>query len=150
MKLISAFAGGLAGACAMTLLHEVIKRFDKDAPRMDLTGMEAISKVTKAAGGHVPGDDTLYKEAIAGDIAGNAAYYSLAGLGGGNTDLKGLLLGVASGIGAIYMPGLLGLSEENSGRTDKTKALTTLYYSVGGLVASQVMQLIDKKLSERR
>ncbi len=149
MKLISALAGGLAGAIAMTIVHETIKRFDKEAPRLDLLGMEALEKEM----GHVTeapqSANKLFMGAMTGDIAGNSLYYSLAGLGKGKTDAKGLALGLAAGIGAIYLPEKLGLNKKHSGKTDKTKALTTLYYAIGGFVASEVMKLVDKQFNKK-
>jgi hypothetical protein len=147
MKIISALAGGFAGACAMTLLHETIRRFDKDAPRMDLMGMEALGKGINKVTGKVPDEDTLYGGALAGEVASNTLYYSMAGIGEEKTDLKGTVLGIAAGLGGIYLPGILGLNQENSARTDKTKALTAIYYSVGGLVAAQVMEWVEEKLT---
>lgn len=39
-----ALLGGLAGVCALTLLHETARRKTKKAPRMDKLGMEALAK----------------------------------------------------------------------------------------------------------
>lgn len=149
MRLISALAGGFAGACAMTILHEVVKKIDKDAPHIDLMGMEALSKGVKSVTGHEPDKDNLYGEALAGEIVGNTMYYSLAAIGDEHKDLKGSILGIAGGLGSIYLPGIFGLNKDHSGRTDKTKALTAIYYTVGGLVASQVMDWVEDKLDER-
>ena len=150
MKLLSSLAGGLAGACAVTLLHEVIKRIDKDAPRLDLLGMESMRKGLQSADVAVPDDDTLYKETLAGDIASNTIYYSLAGLGEQGTELKGGALGFLGGIGAVYLPQFFGLNEQHTARTDKTKALTTLYYSLGGVVASEVMKWVDDLFEKKK
>jgi hypothetical protein len=144
MKLLSALAGGLAGACAVTILHEIVKKIDKEAPRLDLLGMESMAKGLKSANAEVPDDDTLYAESLAGDIASNTIYYSFAGLGEENTELKGGTLGLLGGLGAIYLPQFFGLNKDHTARTDKTKALTTLYYSLGGMVASQVMKWVDE------
>lgn len=149
MKLLSALAGGLAGACAVTLLHEIVKRIDKEAPRLDLLGMDAMQKGMNKLDMEVPDDDTLYKETLAGDLASNTIYYSLAGIGAENTELKGGALGIAGGLGAIYLPQMFGLSKEHTNRTDKTKALTTLYYSLGGMVASEVMKLVDAYFNKK-
>ncbi|TDH27957.1 hypothetical protein EXU57_05695 [Segetibacter sp. 3557_3] len=149
MKLISALAGGLAGAVAMTIVHETIKRFDKDAPRLDLLGMEALEKELGHVNEAPPSANKLFMGAMTGDIAGNSLYYSLAGLGKGGTDVKGVALGLAAGIGAIYLPEKLGLNKNHSARTDKTKALTTLYYAIGGFVASEVMKLVDRQFTKK-
>ena len=46
MKAIYALEGGVAGAAALTLLHETIKKTVPNAPRMDLLAMNALSKGT--------------------------------------------------------------------------------------------------------
>ena len=50
MKTIAALGGGLAGAAAVTLLHETVRRIVPEAPRMDLLGKQALSKGLNAAG----------------------------------------------------------------------------------------------------
>src|SRR6476620_4638402 len=54
MKATTILAGGLAGATAVTLLHESIRQVVPQAPRMDRLGMQAISKGLKKAGKKVP------------------------------------------------------------------------------------------------
>lgn len=144
MTPFSAIAGGIAGATALTLLHETIRRIDADAPRMDLLGMQAISKSLKAVKAEVPDEDSLFKITMAGDIVSNSFYYSLAGIGEKQSALqRGALLGLAAGFGAVYLPKPLGLDEGPSGRTAETKLLTIGLYLVGGLVASAVSLLVE-------
>ncbi|MEJ7677528.1 MAG: hypothetical protein WKG06_06575 [Segetibacter sp.] len=105
MKLSSAIGGGIAGAVALTLIHETIRRLNQDAPRMDLLGMEAIAKTLDSADAKVPEEDRLFKITMAGDIFSNSIYYSLAGIGNEHQAiLRGTLLGLAAGIGAVYLP----------------------------------------------
>lgn len=145
MTPFSAIAGGIAGATALTLLHETIRRIDADAPRMDLLGMQAISKSLKAVKAEVPDEDSLFKITMAGDIVSNSLYYSLAGIGEKQNALqRGALLGLAAGFGAVYLPKPLGLDEGPSSRTAETKLLTIGLYLVGGLVASAVSLLVEK------
>ncbi len=58
MSLLKALGGGLAGALALTAIHETVRRVSPDAPRMDVLGMRAIAKSLRAAGEDVP-DDVL-------------------------------------------------------------------------------------------
>jgi hypothetical protein len=44
MKISTAIAGGFAGATALTIIHQLLRFIHKDAPRMDLLGMEALAK----------------------------------------------------------------------------------------------------------
>jgi hypothetical protein len=139
-----AFGGGLAGALALTAIHQYVKTKDEDAPRMDLLGMEAIVKSLKKAHAPVPDQPDLYYLTMAGDIISNAVFYSAAGLGKKQTWLKGALLGLAAGAGAVYLPKPMGLNEEHSNRTPETKTMAVLYYLTGGLVAAGSMKLLKK------
>lgn len=146
MKILSAIGGGLAGATALTLLHETNKKFSSEAPRMDLLGMSALAKILRSTGNRVPDDKRLYKQALAGDILTNLVFYSIAGLGNNRSVWqKGAILGLAAGISALVLPGPLGLDEDHSAKTNKTKITTMALYLVGGLVASAVISLFNKK-----
>ncbi len=146
MKTLSALGGGLAGACALTLIHETVRRINPDAPRMDLLGMRAIAKLTGKAGETPPDEDSLHRLALAGDVVSNSLYFSLVGFGSRKTALaRGALLGLGAGVGAVTLPGPLGLGEESSARTTATKVMTVAWYLAGGLVAAGVAQLLAGK-----
>jgi len=138
--------GGLAGACALTLLNESVKRLDKDAPRMDLLGMNAVARLMK--GNNILSQTTsrLFPVALAGDLVTNSLYYSMADAENKKSTLiRGSLLGLAAGMGAVVLPKSLGLNDEATTRTLKTKVLTVTWYVIGGLVAAAVINLLDKK-----
>lgn len=146
MKAIAALTGGITGACALTLLHEIVRRSDPDAPRMDLLGMDALSKIMKAGDIKPPDKTTLFTITMAGDLLSNSLYYSLAGFGSDKQVwLRGVLLGLGAGLGAVYLPGPLGLKKAPSNRTVRTKAMTVAWYLTGGLVASAVISSLKKR-----
>lgn len=145
MKLINALAGGLAGACAVTALHQILKKTDENAPRMDLLGMESLTKILEKINADLPQDDKLYYMTMAGDLFSNSIYYSLIGVGPKKTWLKGSALGLAAGLGAVFLPKPLGLDEKHSNRTTETQLLSVLYYFTGGLVSSAVIKLLNRK-----
>ncbi|HTM93659.1 MAG TPA: hypothetical protein VL095_14660 [Flavisolibacter sp.] len=150
MKTIASLGGGLAGACAVTLLHESVRKIVPKAPRMDLLGMNAISKGLNAAGIKTPTGTSLYTMALAGDILSNSLYYSLAGTGNDrNLWLKSSLLGLTAGIAAVTLPGPLGLEERHSNRTLETKLMTVGLYVTGALVATAIMKLMSKRKHRR-
>ena len=129
-------AGGLAGAVALTLVHETMRRFVPNAPRMDVLGMRSIEKLMTKADAEPPQDkDKLHTWALTGDVVSNSLYYSLAGTGS-NAWWRGAALGAAAGLGAVYLPGPLGLGEAPSNRTTQTQLMTVGYYLLGGLVAA--------------
>ena len=100
--------GGLAGAVALTLMNEGVRKVDKNAPRLDLLGQNALAKLLK---GSTVLPQTVSKVfPLAGDLVTNSLFFAMAqGSGKGNTYLRGALLGLSAGIGAIALPKQLGL-----------------------------------------
>ncbi len=146
MKQLNALGGGLAGAVAVTLIHETVKRIVPNAPRMDLLGMNAISKGLEAAHLKKPHETRLFVMAMAADIFTNALYYSLAGMGKEkNIWVKSSMLGLAAGIGALVLPRPLGLPERHSNKTTSTKIMTVGLYVTGAIITSTVIKLLAKK-----
>ena len=146
MKLTSAIGGGVAGAIVLTAIHETVRRLVNTAPRMDRLGMEALEDTLSLADAKIPEEDTLFKLTMAGDLVSNSVYYSLAGIGKEQQSiLRGAVLGFVAGIGAVYLPGPLGLSEGPSNRTRQTKLMTVALYAIGGLVAGAVGKLLENK-----
>lgn len=146
MKLISSIGGGIAGALALTLLHQILKEVDSDAPRMDLLGVQALKKGIHEFHQPMPDEKNLYQIALVSDIVSNAVYYSL-GVAGKRKYIwpKGAFAGIAAGLGAVFLPKSLGLNSAYSSRTLRTKAFTTGIYLIGGLVASAVAKKIETR-----
>jgi hypothetical protein len=144
MSFLKALGSGLAGAVALTAIHETVRRVSPDAPRMDVLGMRAIAKSLRAAGEEPPDRDTLFGITLAGDVASNSLYYALVGLGDPRkAAARGALLGLAAGLGAVLLPGPLGLGTDASARTRGTRLMTVAWYTAGGLVAGAAMQSLS-------
>lgn len=142
---IKSTLGGLAGACALTLLNESVKKLDKDAPRMDLLGMNAVARLTKGNNLLAQTASKLFPVALAGDLVSNSLYYSMADSGDKNKTLvRGALLGLGAGLGAVVLPKTLGLNDDATTRTLKTKILTVSWYVIGGLTAALAINLLNK------
>ncbi|MBC7388319.1 MAG: hypothetical protein H7329_03835 [Opitutaceae bacterium] len=137
---------GLLGALAVSAAHETIRRILPQAPRMDKLGMQAISLLLEKAN-HTPlSEKELYLIAMVGDIISNGLYYSAAGSDNRKkTIIKGALLGAAAGVGALVLPGPLGLNKEYSNKTMQTKAITFGLYLFGGIFTSVLMNKMNKK-----
>lgn len=143
--------GGLAGACTLTLLNESVKKLDKEAPRMDLLGMNAVARLMKGNSLLTQTADKLFPIALAGDLVSNSLYYSMADSADTKSRfIRGTLLGLLAGLGAVALPRTLGLNEEATTRTPKTKALTVAWYVIGGLAAAAAITLLDGHKLERR
>ena len=118
-------ATGLAGAAALTLSHEVLRQLVPSAPRMDRLGMAAISRGLSALGISAPRGQRLRGFSLAGDIVSNALFYALVRGGRRRSSwLRGGALGLAAGLGALVLPGVLGLPRRHSSRTRETQAMT--------------------------
>jgi len=150
MKLSYAI-GGLAGACALTLINQGVAQLDKKAPRLDLLGMNAVAKIFKSAKTAPPLVRTLFPVAVTGDLVSNSLYYALAGSNERNTTLlKGLLLGLGAGMGAVSLPKAVGIDESPTNYSDRTKLMTIAWYVLGGLVAAATINAMeDKNLADK-
>ncbi len=133
----NALMSGLAGASALTLIHESARRACPDAPRMDILGRLSIAAGLEAAGIAPPPEDRLQALALGGEVVSNSLYYSLAALGRPSI-ARGAALGAIAGLGAIALPPLMGLGHRAGARTPQTAAMTFCWYLAGGIVASAV------------
>lgn len=146
MSKVHNLLAGLGGAIALNILHESLKKKDKDMPRVDILGEEALEKSLDYFDAEIHNQDTLYKATLAGDILSNALYYSSIGAGDPKyLWTRAVAVGVTAGIGAITLPEPLGLNDEPVARTNKTKALTIGYYLAGALVTGCIVQALHKK-----
>ncbi len=136
---------GLAGAIAVTLLNETLRRtsLEEDAPQLQKLGMDAGKKILKKAGAEVPSDEKLYWGTMAGDLVANTLYYAAAA-GGQSKAARTTAMGLLAGIGGVVLPKTLGLKSEPTGHNAKRKLLTTAYYLVGAWVAD----IVAEKLTE--
>lgn len=134
-----AAAAGIAGAVTVTLLNEVGKRVLPNPPRLDVMGERALAGTMLAAGTTPPTGRRLFRATLVGDLASNAAYYSLVGVGNPKGAWgRGVLLGAAAGAGAALLPQRIGLGRQPNARTPWTELLTFAWYSVAGLAAAAV------------
>jgi len=146
MKLVKALIGGFAGAIALNLLHETVRRFDPKAPRVDLIGEEALSKGLSAAGIDPPKGDKLYAATLAGDILSNGLYYSAIGIGAPKfLWIRAAVVGLSAGIGALELPEPMGLDDTPVTRSERTEVLTVSWYLFGALVTAAVLSRIKNK-----
>jgi len=132
--MLKALGSGLVGAFALTLIHETARRFVDDAPRMDVLGMRAIAKTMRAV--EVEPPVPLHEAALVGDIVSNSLYYSLVGAGSSRDAIRnGALLGLAAGLGAVFLPEHLGLGRQPTEDSPQTQLMTVAWYTIGGLAA---------------
>lgn len=137
---------GLAGAIALTFIHETARRTVDESPRMDTLGRQSLARGMQAVGIKPPPHDELQALALAGDIVSNTVYYALVGVGSPERALlRGAVLGGAAGIGAVVLPPLMGLGRRPRGVTLRTKAMTFAWYLAGGLAAGAAFRGLDER-----
>lgn len=147
MKAVKDLFGGMLGAVTLNVLHEIYRRFDPLAPRVDLVGEEALTKTVQATGHQAPTGKRLYFATLIGDILSNSIYYALIGKGHKHLLLRGAALGLAAGVGALTITKPLGLDDTPVNRSARTKVLTVAWYLAGGIVTALVIgKMRSKKL----
>jgi hypothetical protein len=146
MKIFKNIIGGLAGAVALNIIHQTVKAFDHQAPRVDLVGEEALTKGMEAMGLTPPTGNALFAATLAGDIISNALYYSTIGFGKRKyLLLRGTAIGIAAGVGALKLTEPMGLSDAPITRTDETKVMTVAWYTIGGIVTALTIRALRSK-----
>lgn len=144
--ILQSLGSGLVGATVLTALHETARQFIDDAPRADILGERAIKKGMEKADMEPPADDELYYWTLGGDIVSNALYYSLVGLAKPkHALLAGSALGLAAGLGAVGLPGPMGLGTAPTNRTPATQVMTIGWYLIGGLATAAAYTLLKRK-----
>lgn len=145
MKVLYALGAGLAGAVVLTITHQALQKLFDDAPRMDLMGEEALQKAANKMDLDIPKEKS-YGITLAGDIAANTLYYALAAIGGRkNAFLRSSALGMAAGLGGVFLPKRIGLTNAYSNRTLTTRLMTMAIYSLGAMVTGKLVKVLDKK-----
>ena len=145
MSKIRNLLAGAAGATALNVLHESLKKKSPDMPRVDLLGEDALQKALNYFGGSIGSKANLYKATLAGDVVGNTLYYSL--IGTGNQKYlwpKVIFMGLSAGIGAVTLPEPLGLDPEPVAKNNQVKVLTVVYYLLGAVVTGLVLNAMRK------
>jgi ATP-dependent protease HslVU (ClpYQ) peptidase subunit len=146
MNFLKSLIAGFAGAMALNILHETMRKLDNEAPRLDLVGEQVVRKSAEALSIDPPRGNKLYGVTMAGDIITNATYFAAIGMGGKKyMPLRAIGAGVSAGFTALKAPKPLGLNEKHVANTEKRKVLTVAYYVFGALVTAGVLGLITKK-----
>jgi hypothetical protein len=144
MRPDKALLSGLAGAAALTLVHETARHTLPAAPRVDVIGMRALAKPMRRMGYRPPARDRLYWLSLIGDVVSNSLWYAMLGAGKrGRAVETGAALGLIGGLGAVALPPAIGLGRQPHHRTPWTQVMTVGWYTLGGVVAGMVGRALE-------
>jgi len=145
MSTLKNILAGLGGAIALNVLHETMKKFRNDTPRIDILGEEALQKSIEYAGGNHIEKEKLYLPTLGADLVSNALYYSM--IGAGNPKYiwpKAIALGLTAGTGAIALPEPMGLNPKPVAKNENVSAMTVGYYLFGALVTAFILETANR------
>jgi hypothetical protein len=142
-SLTKALGAGFAGATALTIAHEGLRRFRSDAPRMDVVGGRAISTLWRRAGRRPPRGKRLYWTTLAADMLSNTAYFAGFLLGRPRRPfMRQTAAGLGAGLGAFLLPPLLRLGLAPRSYRRGNRFLTIGLYLLGGLVSAAAFRKV--------
>lgn len=145
-----AILSGMAGAAALTAVHQAARMVTDSAPRMDVVGMRAIARGKEAAStgysatAATEENPVLHNLALAGDLVFNSAYYSMA-----TTWMRGAALGLLAGVGALVLPQKLGLGAPPKSELLSNQVMTVAWYVLGGLAAAWTAKCLAEKRADQ-
>jgi len=144
LRLNDSLVSGMAGAVALTAVHQAARAVTDSAPRMDVVGMRALSRGVQAVGAGTPDmHKGLYRATLAGDLICNSAYYSLA-----TSYTRGAVMGLAAGIGALLLPERVGLGAPPRSELLSNQVMTVAWYVLGGLAAAATATWLANRRAE--
>ena len=143
-RLNDSLVSGMAGAAALTVVHQAARALSDSAPRMDVVGMRALARGSEALDTDRPQTHKgLYRAALAGDLICNSAYYSLA-----STYTRGTVMGLLAGAGALMLPQRMGLGAPPRSELLSNRVMTVAWYLIGGLVAAGTAQWLTTRRAD--
>ena len=139
----SCMIAGVAGAAALTTVHQFARGRLPNAPRMDVLGKRAIARLTDRQLTEPPSVD-LERLSLLGDLIVNSLYYALVGAGSPRSVwLRGAALGAAAGAGALLLPEPLGLGRPPHSDSGANQVMTVAWYLVGGVAAACTFEWLE-------
>lgn len=145
MNMTNALEGGLAGATALTMLHEAIDKIDPKAPNTKFLSKPGIIKKIKKYSSKKGPKSVKFYIRLATEFLASMGYFGLPGLGKKkNVVLIGGLLGAAAGAGVAFQ------HRDDEANLDErsaawNKIVTIALYTAGGLIAGGVMKSLNSK-----
>lgn len=135
-RVARALTSGVAGAVALTAIHELGRRSLSSAPRMDEVAMRAQRRILS---GKSVDPRRVHQFALAGDLISNSVYYSvIAAPTRRATWMRATVLGTAAGLCALFLPERLGLGTPQNSHRRANQLMTVGWYLAGALATAFV------------
>ncbi len=146
MSFLNRSIAGLAGSLALTGVHQVFKKYMKDAPNLDQVGEKAVETSLEKVNIEPTDEEQVYAAAMGGKILSNALLFSTLATSTNTSQIISKTLGT----GLLGAAGTIGLADQLLGNnkatdTDQKKWMTTGYYLLGAIVSIGVYNLLEKK-----
>ncbi|MBS1817008.1 MAG: hypothetical protein JSU08_03680 [Acidobacteria bacterium] len=147
-SLLTSLASGVAGAVALTAIHQAAQRRIPDAPRMDVLGMRALRRFVPAFEHERPRSSRLHRWALAGDLIANSLYYAaVPAKTTGATWARAAALGLGAGAGALWLPQPMGLGEPPKSASRANQLMTVAWYLTGAMTAAMAATALRRRSS---
>jgi hypothetical protein len=142
---LTSITSGVAGATALTLLHELARRRVAFAPRMDLVGMRALRRLVPSLREPAVDSQQLHRVALAGDLLANSMYYAAVPAStAGGTWTRAAVLGTAAGVGGLLLPRPMGLGAPPHSEHRRNQLMTVSWYLAGALASAAVARAMSR------
>lgn len=131
----------LVGTLTVAALQHVSRFLLKDGPRMDVVGEKIIEKGFRRFGRKPPENSRLLSW-VGGNIGSDTLVFALVGMGQPKRPVvRGAIVGALTGLGALVLPPLLGITSRHTAKNPKQAAMTVGLYLIAGLAAGAAHQL---------
>ena len=146
MSFLNRSIAGLAGSLALTGVHQIFKKYMKNAPNLDQVGEKAVETSLEKINIEPTDEEQVYAAAMGGNILSNALLFSTLATSTNTSQIISKTLGT----GLLGAAGTIGLADQLLGNnkatdTDQKKWMTTGYYLLGAIVSIGVYNLLEKK-----
>lgn len=142
----SRLVSGAVGAGVLTAIHQTAQKYRDDAPRMDVVGMDMMSRTIAEAGGAPPSRAQLFNMTLAGEMLANSLYYSgIPAETSRKTWTRAVGMGLTAGFGALTLPRyVVGVDAPHSSSL-ANNAMTVAWYLAGALAAAACAETLRRR-----
>ena len=137
---------GAIGAGVLTAINQAAQSMRRDAPRMDLVGMQATARGIALAGGRVPDAQRLFCLTLVGDLVSNGIYYAaIPSRTSRATWTRAVAVGLSAGAGALLLSRYVIGNDSPHSDSPANNVMTVAWYLAGALAAAAAAHVMNKR-----